>query len=56
MAVVPFSKAPPSMGGPAPSETNLLMALADMHSKGRLKPHGGTNDPTPAPPKLESGS
>lgn len=36
MAVVPFSKAPPQMGGPVPSETNLLMSLAEMHNQGRF--------------------
>lgn len=48
MPVVPISEAQtgasPIMSGPAPSQGNLLMAAATMHSLGRL-------DKLPTPPQ-----
>ncbi len=40
MAVIPITKGQPSpaQGGAAPSETSMLMALAEMHKQGRFKP------------------
>jgi hypothetical protein len=55
--IVPFAKGPmqaPSArdGQPMPSETNLLMALAEMHKNGSMLPSRG--QPSPPAPELET--
>lgn len=48
--IIPISKSPaglpPQQGGPLPSQTNLLMALATMHKAGRFVPKPTPEEPT----------
>lgn len=56
--IVPFTKTPqgqpPAQGGPMPSETNLLMALAEMHKQGRFD-QVASNESSPFLKRLQPG-